>query len=221
MLPWPGGIEAMQNGAFVIALAAALLYLAYPGADEGGKRAVIKTIPLTLFSIIAWLAGSPWLLILGLALSAVGDFALAFQGEKPFLAGLSAFFAAHVAYIALFVLESGSLKLTAEPWRMAVCLVLVIHASWMGGKLGRSVPAELRLPVFAYIVVISLMGVAAAAYGSLTSLAGAVLFAVSDTLLATGKFLIPENNDRQPPLKLGVWVTYIAAQVLILLAFTT
>lgn len=219
MLPWPGGIEATQNGAFIIALAAAALYLAYPGTDVGGKRAVIKTVPLSLFAVIAWLAGSPWLLIFGLAFSAVGDFALAFRGEKPFLAGLSAFFVAHVAYIALFVLEAGSLKWTEEPWRIAVCAALVIHASWMGGKLGRSVPAELKLPVFAYIAVISLMGVAAAAYGSLTVLAGALLFAVSDTLLAAGKFLVPEGDARQPLLKIGVWVTYIAAQVLILLGF--
>lgn len=219
MLPWPGGIEATQNGAFIIALAAAALYLAHPGTNDGGKRAVIKTIPLSLFTIIAWLAGSPLLLILGLALSAVGDFALAFRGEKPFLAGLSAFFLAHVAYIALFVLEAGSLKLAEEPWRIAVCVALVIHASWMGVKLGRSVPAELKLPVFAYIAVISMMGIAAAAYGSLTVLAGALLFAVSDTLLAAGKFLVPERDDRQPLLKIGVWVTYIAAQVLILLGF--
>ncbi len=109
--------------------------------------------------------------------------------------------------------------MTAEPWRIAVCAALIIHASWFGVKLGQSVPADLRLPVFAYIAVISLMGVAAAAYGSLTALAGALLFAVSDTLLAAGKFLVPEGNDRQPRLKVGVWLTYIAAQVLILLSF--
>ena len=219
MLPWPGGIEATENGAFVIALVAAVLYLYHGAQGEGIKWAAIKTAPLALFATISFLTGSPWLLVAGLVLSAIGDWSLAFVGEKPFLAGLGAFFLAHIAYIALFVLESGSLKFVDAPWRIAICLALVIHAFWMGAKLAKSVPDALKIPVFAYIAVISLMGVAAAAYGSLTLLAGALLFAASDTMLATAKFLIGEKDARQPTLKAGLWITYIAAQVLILVSY--
>jgi uncharacterized membrane protein YhhN len=221
MLPWPGGIEGTENGAFIIALAAAVLYLVHGAQGDGIKWAAIKTVPLALFAVIAFLTGSPWLLVAGLVLSAVGDWSLAFAGERPFLAGLGAFFLAHVAYVALFFFEAGPLKIMDEAWRLAVCAALVIHALWMGVKLAKSVPEGLKIPVFAYIAVISLMGVAAAAYGSLTILAGALLFALSDTLLATAKFLMAEVDDRQSILKAGLWVTYIAAQALFLLAFST
>jgi uncharacterized membrane protein YhhN len=219
MLPWPGGIEATENGAFIIALVAAVLYLYHGAQGEGIKWAAIKTAPVALFAVIAFLTGSPWLLVAGFAFSAIGDWSLAFVGDKPFLAGLGAFFLAHIAYIALFVFEAGTLRFGEEPWRVAICVALVIHALWMGAKLAKSVPEALKIPVFAYIAVISLMGVAASAYGSLTLLAGALLFAVSDTMLATAKFLIGGNDARQPTLNAGLWITYIAAQVLILISF--
>lgn len=219
MLPWPGGIEGTENGAFVIALVAAVLYLFHGAQGNGVKWAAIKTVPLALFAYLAFVTGSPWLLVAGLALSAFGDWSLAFAGEKAFLAGLGAFFLAHVAYIALFLIEAGPLKLLDEPWRPAICAALVGHSLWMGGKLAKAVPEALKIPVFAYIAVISLMGIAAAAYGSLTVLAGALLFALSDTLLAVSKFLVADNDARQPALKAGLWVTYVAAQALILLAF--
>lgn len=219
MLPFAGGIEGSENGAFIMALVAAVLYLWRPDAASGIKWAAIKTVPVALFAYLAWRLNAPWLLIGGLALSALGDWCLAFQGEKAFLGGLSSFFLAHAAYIALFTLHSGPLLLTGGPWRIAIALALLVHASWMSGKLARSVPVALKLPVFAYVAVISLMGLAASAYGSLTVLCGALLFALSDTLLATGKFLITDSDPRRASIETGVWITYIAAQVLILFGF--
>lgn len=220
MLPWPGGIEGTENGAFVMALAVAALYLFQRAQGDGIKWAAIKTVPLALFAGIAFLTGSPWLLVAGLVLSAIGDWSLAFAGERPFLAGLGAFFLAHIAYIALFVFDAGPLKFAEEQWRFAICAALVGHSLWMGGKLAKAVPQALKGPVFAYIAVISLMGIAAAAYGSWTVLVGALLFALSDTLLAASKFLVADNDSRQPALKAGLWITYVAAQALILLAFS-
>lgn len=219
MLPWTGGIEGTENGAFIIALCAAMLYFFHGAQGDGVKWAAIKTVPLALFTYIAVLTGSPWLLVAGLVLSAVGDWSLAFAGEKPFLAGLGAFFLAHVAYIALFVLEGGPLKLAGEPWRLVLAALLIAHSLWMGSKLAKAVPEALKVPVIAYITVISLMCIAAAAYGSPVIVAGALMFALSDTLLAVSKFLVTDNDTRQPALKAGLWVTYIAAQALILMAF--
>ena len=219
MLPWPGGIESTENGAFVIALAAAALYLVHGAQGDGYKRAAIKTVPLALFALIAFVTSSPWLLVAGLTLSAFGDWSLAFPGEMPFLAGLGAFFLAHIAYIAVFVLEGGPLKLVEEPWRLAIAAMLLAHATWMGTKLAKAVPPALKIPVFAYIAVISLMGIAAAAYGSLVILTGALLFALSDTMLAAAKFIVSETDARQSALKSGLWITYVAAQALILIGF--
>jgi alkylglycerol monooxygenase len=83
---------------------------------------------------------------------------------------------------------------------------------WTGG-----LPAALRLPVAAYVVVIALM--AAQAIGRARTLggtpawtvaAGAALFMVSDSLLAINRFVTP-----LPLAQLGVLGTYYAAQCLI------
>ena len=219
MLPWAGGIEGTENGALVLAMAAAFFYLMRPASSGGIKWAIVKTLPVALFAVIAFLLDAPWLLVAGLALSALGDWFLAFDGERAFLGGLASFFAAHVAYIALFA-GSGDMVWGGDYPRLALAAALIIHAGMMGGRLAGAVPVALKYPVFAYVAVISLMGLAAAAYGSLTILAGAMFFALSDTLLAIRNFLIADTDPRKRGFDAGVWITYIVAQTLILIGFT-
>jgi uncharacterized membrane protein YhhN len=217
MLPFAGGMEQTENGLMVFALLAALLYLFRPSGTFGGKWAIIKTIPVAFLAVIAWYQSSPLMLVAALVLSAIGDYLLAHEGERFFLGGLVAFFLAHVAYAILFV-SSGVTNLFDEPWRIAVAFVFLAHAALMAWRLNTQVPADMRIPVFAYIGVISLMGLSATAYGTTPILLGVMLFIVSDTLLAIGRFLMSGDDNRQSIVQPGVWVTYIAAQSIILLA---
>jgi alkylglycerol monooxygenase len=154
-------------------------------------------------------AGRRWLLA-ALAASLAGDVALMFPGY--FVPGLVAFLLAHLAYIRLFGRDA--------PWfadRHALAATLgvggvMFAVLWTGG-----LPAALRLPVAAYVVVIALM--AAQAIGRARTLggtpawtvaAGAALFMVSDSLLAINRFVTP-----LPLAQLGVLGTYYAAQCLI------
>jgi uncharacterized membrane protein YhhN len=154
-------------------------------------------------------AGRRWLLA-ALAGSLAGDVALMFEGF--FIPGLVAFLLAHLAYIRLFG--------RGVPWfadRRALAATLGVGGAmyaflWTGG-----LPAALRLPVAAYVVVIALM--AAQAIGRARTLggspawtvaAGAALFMVSDSLLAINRFVSP-----LPLAQLGVLSTYYAAQCLI------
>ncbi len=170
--------------------------------------------PLTMLLAMAAVAtarprGMPWLLA-ALAASLAGDAFLMFPGY--FLPGLVAFLLAHLAYIALF--RRGA------PWfasRRALAATLGIGGAmyaflWQGG-----LPAALRAPVAAYVVVIALM--AAQAIGraavlrdraALVVALGACSFMLSDALLATNRFVAPLPLSQ-------VWVlgTYYAAQVLI------
>jgi uncharacterized membrane protein YhhN len=219
MLPFAGGIEGMENGALVFAGLAAILYLLRPAGASGPKWALIKTLPVGLFAFLAFRLNAPWLLVVGLAMSALGDWFLAFEGDRAFLGGLASFFLAHVAYIALFVAGGGDVLLANDYSRLALAAALVVHAVLMGRKLFGAVPGSLKVPVIAYVAVISLMGLAAAAYGSLTILSGALFFALSDTLLAIRNFLIGDGDPRRGAFDAGVWVTYIAAQALILFGF--
>jgi uncharacterized membrane protein YhhN len=217
MLPFAGGLESQQNGLFIFALLAAVYFLMRPAATSGGKWALIKVIPVTFLAVIAWHQSAPHLLVAALILSAIGDYLLAYEGERYFLGGLAAFFLAHIAYIALFFSSSSGQLLTTQPWRVAVALAFLIHAVFMARRLHTNVPEDMLIPVFAYIAAISLMGLSAAVYVAPLVILGVLLFIISDTLLATGKFLVPDNDQRQTWIQPGVWVTYIAAQMVILL----
>lgn len=218
MLPFPGGIDNSQNGLLVLALLAAAFYLLRPAGTSGGRWAILKTIPVASMALIANEAGAPLALTAGLALSALGDFLLAHKGDKAFLAGLAAFLAAHIAYIALFLgsAGSGAFIIPAETWRLAAAAVIVIHATAMVRRLIPAVETAMRLPVLAYVLAITIMGVSASFQATPQVFAGVALFILSDTFLATERFLVNADSPHRAWLGPAVWVTYIAGQLLIL-----
>lgn len=168
--------------------------------------------PLTLLALIGVAvtldAADPtvraWF-VAGLVLSLVGDVFL-LDGDRWFVAGLGAFLAGHVAYIVGFVV--------ADTWRwwavsLAAAVVGVVAAT-VGRRIVSAAAARspsLRLPVAAYLGVISVMVVAAAAAGNGWAIAGALAFLVSDATLGWGRFVRP---GRWTPL--AVMVTYHLAQ---------
>jgi len=149
------------------------------------------------------------LLMLALACSLAGDVFLMFDGY--FIPGLVSFLLAHVCYIVLF--RDGA------PWlpnRRALVAVLALGAVMYAFLFG-FLPPVLKIAVAAYTAVIGLM--AAQAIGragvlrdkaSIGVAAGAMLFMLSDSLLAINKFAMP-----LPMAQLWVLATYYAAQVLI------
>ena len=178
--------------------------------------------PLALFIGIA-LAWMRWrtpaaqgrfgvLLLAGLAASLAGDVFLMF-GPGLFVPGLASFLVAHLFYVALFTQGVG---LFPRRWALAATLAIggAMYAFlWSGG-----LPAGLRVPVGLYVVVIACM--AAQAIGRAAVLGdgaaravalGAGFFMLSDSLLATNRFVVP-----LPLASLWVLGTYYVAQWLIL-----
>lgn len=151
-----------------------------------------------------------WLLGAALAGSLVGDVFLMVEGY--FIPGLVSFLVAHLFYVALF--KQGQQWF---PHRGALVGTLGVGVAmyaflWAGG-----LPAALRAPVAAYVLVIALM--AAQAIGRATVLRdassllvaiGAGFFMLSDSLLATHRFVSP-----LPLSQVWVLATYYAAQALI------
>lgn len=219
VLPFAGGIQNSQNGLLVMAALAAVYYLLRPADAFGNRWAVLKSIPVAAMTLVAKDAAAPSALIVALGLSALGDFLLAHRGEKQFLAGLAAFLAAHIAYVWLFLgaAGSGAFVLPSEVWRLVAAVVIIIHSANMARLLAPSVQSTMKLPVMAYIMAIMAMGVSGALHVTPQVFAGVALFIVSDTLLATERFLLPDDSAQKALLKKAVWVTYVAAQVLILL----
>jgi len=127
-------------------------------------------------------------LFAGLALSFCGDMFLIGTTQIRFLLGLGSFLLAHLAYIIAFSIYGLNRKWTAFA-TVPVLLCAVVVTMW----LSPSVPAELVIPVRAYIVVISLMVVAAfgskGAGASKLVVLGALMFFVSDLSVAAQRIL--------------------------------
>jgi uncharacterized membrane protein YhhN len=140
----------------------------------------------------------------------LGDVLLIPRGRPgAFRAGLFAFLLGHVAYGAAFVSRPLSTAgLVAGGVLLAASLGLVLR--W----LGRSVPADMSVPVRAYMVVIGVMSTLAcgvtAAGGPWQVAVGALAFTASDVSVARDRFVRHEFRNRAWGLPL-----YYGAQLLI------
>ena len=148
------------------------------------------------------------MIITGLVFSMAGDVFLMLPSDR-FVAGLLAFLIAHLFYIAAFVSE-----ISALIWWPLIPLVIygIIICIILAPSLGK-----LKLPVLVYVVVILIMAWLAwerwsqnGQSGALLTSVGAVLFVISDTILAIDRFRGAFKPARA--LKLA---TYFAAQLLI------
>jgi alkenylglycerophosphocholine/alkenylglycerophosphoethanolamine hydrolase len=156
---------------------------------------VSKPVPALALAWIAFRAGSdlrPRAIAGGLLLSALGDVLLELRGL--FVAGLSAFLLAHLAYTAAFLSDERRLRL-ARALPFALWLGTGAALFWSG-------VGPLAVPVAVYMTAIGAMMWRAAARvdpdrtGALTGLAGAMLFGLSDTLLALDRFRAPIGGVR-------------------------
>ena len=147
-----------------------------------------------------------------------GDVALLGRGEAAFLAGVGAFFAAHVAYVAGFASVRGrseGLELSGAKAAGVLWLTTGPAMAWAAGRRSR----RLAVPIAGYA------GVLATMFGTSTTLdpaisrraratvrAGTTLFLVSDTILGVQDFVLPAHH---PVLERAVMATYTAGQGLI------
>jgi uncharacterized membrane protein YhhN len=198
------------------------------GVQLGSKRVEYLAKPgCMLFLIGAALVMDPSddsarvALVVALVLSMVGDIFLMLPGREQdsagpnlFVAGLAAFLLAHVAYVVGFVLDGIELpNLVLGFLPLVVIFVFAARPLMQGVK--SSDEAGLATPVRAYMGVISAMVVAAFGTGDIRAMAGALLFALSDSLIAFGRFIRP--RDWFP---LTIIITYHLAQALLTVSFT-
>ncbi|RUX26721.1 lysoplasmalogenase [Mesorhizobium sp. M7A.F.Ca.US.011.01.1.1] len=219
-MPFAGGIDANANATLIFSLAAAVIYAFTLGMPPTLARSAAKTLAVAMLAVLAALQGGPLLLVAALALSAVGDAFLSRDGEKAFLGGLASFLVAHIVYVALFLRSGGGLGvLGAEPWRGAIALAMAVFVVIVLAALWRRVGPSLRIPITVYIAAILAMGISALTTSNMWVIGGAVLFMVSDGLLATEKFLVAAISPHRAWMRFAVWALYYAAQFATTLGF--
>jgi uncharacterized membrane protein YhhN len=187
------------NAAFVLA-AAADIALAATGRERWRRLSKPLLMPTLLL-------GRDRASQRALALGGIGDVALLGDSPAAFTAGLSAFLAGHVAWIAA-LRSRGSHGLLRRHPRLAAPYV----TAWAGlntylwPRTGRD-----RYPVLIYSAALTAMALAAVDTGKPATAAGGALFLTSDTLLALKRFAgleVPGGEGL-------VMATYTAAQALL------
>ena len=125
------------------------------------SKSVVKTASVGLLAVHAALAGGPVTLVVALGLCALGDLLLSLDRERAFLAGVGAFAAAHLVFVAVILtLHDSNLGLLTAPWRLLVLGGLSALGVAMAVLLWRTAGA-LRGAVVCYIPIILAMGIAA------------------------------------------------------------
>ncbi|QKV20137.1 lysoplasmalogenase [Oricola thermophila] len=217
MLPFEGGVTGTQNGTLLLSVLLSVAYLLFGLRRTTPLTVIAKTLSVALLAGLSDLAGGPWLLTLGLALCAAGDFFLAIEGldRRFFLAGLVSFLAGHLAYVALFLLLPDTAA-TLPAWiRAALLAAMAAGTLAMAARLWPAA-GDLRVPVMVYVLAILAMGIAAAGFGNALLAAGAASFMVSDSILAAERFLLRPDAPGRAVAGPAVWITYYAAQAMIL-----
>jgi alkenylglycerophosphocholine/alkenylglycerophosphoethanolamine hydrolase len=141
---------------------------------------------------------------LGVVFSLAGDIFLMLPREQ-FIAGLIAFLLAHICYIIGFLQTPVALNLPGLIVAVIVALVFLRIYRRIAAGLDASGNSALKIPVLLYSLVISVMlflalrtmtdGLWLTEPALLVS-AGALLFFLSDTLLAWNKFVQPLRQGR-------------------------
>ncbi|WP_395359950.1 lysoplasmalogenase [Streptomyces sp. YH02] len=184
--------------AFGLATAVDLISL-LAGAELGHQ--IAKPLLMPLLAAYAVTRGAPGPLIAALLLGWGGDVFLLSDADWAFLVGMGSFAAGHVCYLVLFGRRRTSPALGAL---YAAFLVGTVVLLWP------DLPADLRIPVAGYSLLLTAMAYRASALGLLAGVGGA-LFLLSDTLIATGVAEWPQL----PAPDFWVMLTYIAAQYLL------
>ena len=182
---------------FFLAPLLLILLLVFEKRDNLGGKLAVKPVLSCLFVLTALMAATHFsayaiIVVAGLVLCLVGDVCLAFPQRAMFRAGLVAFLLGHVAYIVAFVA-------VARP-NVGLGLAGVAALPVSGLVYYRLQPflGSMQKAVMAYIVVISLMVIAAggvfgdgqlSASGRFLVLNGAFSFYLSDIFVARQRFV--------------------------------
>ena len=153
--------------------------------------------------LLAWRARLPvslryrrWI-VTGIGFSLIGDVLLMLPGDL-FVPGLAAFLFGHLCFMAAFV---GDSRFAARPLLLFASLGYGAINLWL---LWESIAAPLRVPVVVYVIVLTSMGGQAmgrarefsvrgdrSARSAILAAIGALVFMLSDSLLAWNRFHAP------------------------------
>lgn len=164
------------------------------------------TKPLLMLLLAGYVGLESKSLLVVLFFAWLGDVFLLIPGDNPlfFQLGLGSFLLMQIAYIRLFHLQS------REIWHWSLGAIMVYVVTLLQ-FLWPHLAEGLRIPVVVYAVALGAMLYFGVKLSDKLIFWGALLFVISDSLLALGKFYYPIPGN-------SFWVmsTYILAQLLLI-----
>lgn len=221
------GFGATDKWLLALSIGCGAVYLATQSMQPFPGSIALKALSIAPLAALAFRLlsesrphGIEWLrdrdnMILGMALSfsCLGDIFLDLPGNY-FVPGLASFLVAHFIYILLFVRNwprplkptGGQMILSA-----AVLVFSLMQSNWLAPNLG-----AMAKPVMVYICAITVMVVTSvlAGFSKRYVWIGAMLFMISDSMIAAGRFKTPV-----PMAEYLIWGTYYLGQYCIAIGF--
>jgi len=176
---------------YTISIIAALVFVVLlPGYHPYPFSFLLKLIPLLSLSVLVFLRKRGKIRILSLfalIFCMIGDVLLDLDRNVYFKLALAAFLTGHLFYIFVFISKGIEIKKRIIP------VLGVLAYSFLVGFFLSSIDPNFKIPVFAYLCVISLMTLSACVKRDFSRWIawGAVIFMISDTVIAVNKFLQP------------------------------
>ena len=198
-----------------LSIVCGFLYLVTQPWQPYTGSVIVKGLSVGPLALLAFLAGSP-MLGAALALSTLGDVLLDLDPVGLFVFGLGSFLVAHLVYISVFIRNRRRTVPLGVPrvlLAVGVLLYSVAVSGWLLPSLG-----NLIVPVAIYMCAITAMVISAilGRFENPWVAVGAILFLISDSLLAVNKFKTPV-----PYRDFLVWSTYYTGQYGIAIGFLT
>jgi uncharacterized membrane protein YhhN len=216
------GFDRLDGALLLLSIASGVVYMVTRGVQPFPGSVVIKALSMAPLAVLAFRVlhridrTSPDGVILAAALmlSCAGDVFLHLSFRRYFVHALVAFLLAHVTYVVLFVRNRPRPLRPSTGQLILAFLVLVyglLMCSWLWTGLGR-----LAGPALAYAAAITAMVLSTILAGFSRPFVwiGALLFLISDSLIAAGRFMVTV-----PLIGLLIWPTYYLGQYGIAIGF--
>jgi uncharacterized membrane protein YhhN len=197
------------------ALSGVLYGLFYLDKPPTLLRAIAKTAFMALLAAAFFVADLRGPLVLALAAAAAGDFLLGFDKKWTLPLGILAFLICQLFYLLIFTFlwfdaPDGAPLLPRYIATGAIILTAIGFLVWMAPKLG-----WMAFGVVPYAIAIT--GMASMAmwlpWIGWPAMVGAVLFLISDFVLAAELFRLPPDAPVRRITAPAVWWTYVGAQI--------
>lgn len=172
-----------MNVIYIVGFVTGILYIVFDFIYESISYYVIFK-PMPILSISSYtFSRNNYIITIGLLFGSLGDIFLIYENDLYFKLGLGSFLIGHIFYLIYFFNNARFNKVGA-----ILSIIIFIVSMGVTFIIFPKLQNDLIMPVGIYIFVIMVMAISASFYNIYTAI-GAVLFLISDSIIAINKFV--------------------------------